>query len=135
MVQELCLLLGSSTFHYGIDIAATPGANLIAVTSGKITYTDFNGANGYTIKLESFNLTFSYSHVNPNFIVSIGDYVYKGQIIGNVGPKYVQNIPNNPYKDSTGKSTNGATTGAHLHFSIKKSNEYINPLDLLTNNI
>lgn len=130
---EQHLLLGASNFHYGIDIAATAGANLIAVIDGKITYTDFNGANGFTIKLENLNFIISYSHVDPHFIVSVGDYVHKGQVIGKVGPKYVQNVPNNPYKDSNGKSTNGATTGPHLHFSIKKSNEYINPLDLLTN--
>ena len=89
------------------------------------------GANGFTIKIENNDFLISYSHVSPNFIVDVGDYVIKGQIIGNVGPKYVSNVPNNPYKDSTGKSTNGATTGSHLHFCIKKNNKYVNPLDYL----
>ena len=56
--------------------------------------------------------------------------MHKGQIIGNVGPKYIEDVPNNPYKDSTGKSTNGATTGPHLHFSIKKEGEYVNPMEV-----
>lgn len=72
-----------------------------------------------------------YSHVSPDFIVNVGDFVTRGQIIGNVGPKYVYNVPNNPYKASTGKPTNGATTGAHLHFCIKKNGEYVDPLDYL----
>ena len=73
-----------------------------------------------------------YSHVSPDFIIKNGDFVKQGQIIGNVGPKYVYGVPNNPYKDSSGKPTNGATTGAHLHFCIKKNGKYVNPLDYLT---
>ena len=90
------------------------------------------GANGFTIKLQNGDYIVTYSHVSPTFLVSIGDFVTKGEIIAQVGPKYVDNVPNNPYKDSTGKSTNGATTGPHLHFSIKKAGEYVNPLDYLT---
>ena len=40
-------------------------------------------------------------------------------IIATVGPKNVYGISNNPYKDSSGNPTNGATTGCHLHLSIK----------------
>ena len=56
-----------------------------------------------------------------------------GQVIGQVGPKYVYNVIGNPYHDSTGRPTNGATTGCHLHLSIKENNEYKNPLDFLQN--
>lgn len=35
---------GASSFHSGIDIAASPGSNLIAAIGGIITYTGFNGA-------------------------------------------------------------------------------------------
>ena len=89
------------------------------------------GANGFTLKVENKDFIISYSHVSPNFIVNIGDYVQKGQIIGNIGPKYVSDVANNPYKDSSGKFTNGATTGAHLHFAIKKDGQYVNPLNYL----
>lgn len=59
-----------------------------------------------------------------------GDSIQKGDLIAFVGPKYINDIPNNPYKDSTGKSTNGATTGPHLHLTIKKDGTPINPLEL-----
>lgn len=90
------------------------------------------GANGFTVKLQNTDFIVTYSHVSPIFLVSVGDFVKQGEIIAQVGPKYINNVPNNPYKDSTGRTTNGATTGPHLHFSIKKGNEYVNPLDYLT---
>lgn len=79
--------------------------------------------------MESNNLTILYGHVSPNYIVEIGDIVSIGNQIGNVGPKYVNGPENNPYKDSSGKNTNGATTGPHLHLTIKKDGSAVNPLD------
>ena len=79
--------------------------------------------------MESGNLTIIYAHVSPEYIVSPGQIIEKGIIIGNVGPKYITGIPNNPFKDSTGKTTNGATTGCHLHLTIKKDGIAVNPLD------
>ena len=72
---------GASSYHYGIDIGASQGANLIAVTSGKITFIGFLGSGGYTITLTSGSMKFTYCHVSPNYIVKEGDVVIKGQII------------------------------------------------------
>lgn len=72
---------GASSYHKGIDIAAPQGSNLIAVTSGKITFTGFLGGGGYTITLSSSNLKITYCHISPHFIVKTGDIVQKGQII------------------------------------------------------
>ena len=35
----------------------------------------------------------------------------------------------NTYKDENGKTTNGATTGCHLHLGFRINNQYTNPLD------
>lgn len=88
IIQELIFLLQN-------------GTNIYSASGGKVIYLGFNGANGYTIMIENQNKLFSYSHISPKFIVNIGDTIYKNQLIGNIGPKYIEDIPNNPYKDFT----------------------------------
>lgn len=130
MEKELLPLYGASTFHKGIDIGAPEGTKLYAICDGEITFTDFLGGGGYTITLSKDDMKITYCHVSPNFLVSVGDFVKKGQHIANVGPKNVYGIPNNPYKDKNGNPTNGATTGCHLHLGVRINNNYINPLSL-----
>lgn len=123
---------GASTYHSGIDIGAPVGTNIIAVTSGTVTYTGFYGAGGYTVTIKSDDFTISYCHVSPQFLVCTGQYVTKGSVIATVGPKNVYGVPNNPYKDSNGNPTNGASTGPHLHLTIKKDGQAVNPLDYIS---
>ena len=84
---------------------------------------------GYTITLSSGNMKITYCHVSPNYLVKVGDKVTRGQIIGQVGPKYVYGVKGNNYTDEQGKPTNGATTGCHLHFGIRIDEEYVDPFD------
>ena len=91
---------GASTFHKGVDIGAPEGFQFIAVTDGTISFVGFLGGGGFTITLTANNtsngeIKFSYCHSNPNFIVKVGDKITKGQIIGKVGPKYVDGVPRN----------------------------------------
>ena len=120
---------GASSSHSGIDIPAPQGTIFIAVADGEITFRQFLGAGGYTITLSFSNFRITYCHCDPNFIVKVGDQVKQGQVIGHVGPKYVYGVPGNQYSDSTGKPTNGATTGCHLHLGIRIDGKYQNPLD------
>lgn len=120
---------GASSFHKGLDIGAPEGSILIAATDGNITYTGFLGGGGYTITLSSGNMKITYCHVSPNFLVKVGDSVTRGQIIGQVGPKYVYGVKGNTYADEQGRPTNGATTGCHLHFGIRIDEEYVDPFD------
>ena len=111
---------GASTFHLGIDIGAPQGANLVAVANSKVISLGFHGSGGYSIILKANNLQFVYHHVDPNYIINVNDIVKAGQIIGKVGSKNVYGVKNNPYKDTFGNPTNGATTRTSFTFYNKK---------------
>lgn len=115
---------GASSYHSGMDIGAPAGTKIHSICDGYVSFIGFNGAGGFTITIKANPYKVSYCHVNPNFIVDINQYVSKGEIIGAVGPKYVD-YPSQ-YKDSNGY-TNGATTGPHLHLTVRKNEELINP--------
>lgn len=99
-------ITGHSSFHHGIDIGAPMGTNIIAIFSGTVTFTGFNGANGFTVTITNGNISSSYSHVSPVFLVYKGQHITQGEIVAKVGPKNVYGVPNNPYKDSNGNPTN-----------------------------
>ena len=118
---------GASSNHSGIDIAAQEGSSIYSITEGLVTFTGFNGAYGHSIIISNNNLEFLYGHVSPLYSVDIGNYVEANSIIGNVGPKYLT-TGDSSYTDSQGNFTNGATTGPHLHLTIKKDGIAVNPL-------
>ena len=74
---------GAATYHTGIDLPAPEGTSLFAVCDGEITFTGFLGGGGYTITLEvkAENIKFTYCHVSPNYVVSVGDKIEKGDLI------------------------------------------------------
>lgn len=140
MVQGALQHHGASTFHKGIDIGAPEGFEFVAITDGTITFTGFLGGGGYTITLTDSNfengeIKYSYCHCNPDFFVTVGEKIKKGQIIGTVGPKYVDRCKSEiTTKIVHGRPTNGATTGPHLHFGMRINNEYVNPLNYVSPN-
>lgn len=122
---------GAASYHGGIDIGASQGSRIIAIANGTVVSAGWGGANGYCIVIDHGNgYKSTYGHVDPNLIVSKGDVVFKGQTIACVGPKYVEQKSYTTYKDSTGKATNGATTGPHLHFAVSKNGTKIDPKTL-----
>lgn len=120
---------GASTYHSGIDIPAPEGTDILSICTGVVTFASWGAGGGYTIVVENEDIKVSYCHVSPIFTVSRNDTVYAGEVISKVGPKNVYGIENNPYYDSFGNPTNGATTGCHLHLTIKKDGQAVNPLN------
>ncbi|MBM7701685.1 peptidoglycan DD-metalloendopeptidase family protein [Metabacillus iocasae] len=104
--------------HYGIDIAASVGTPVYAVSSGRVTRSYYSDTYGHVVFLEQENgYETVYAHLHKR-LVAEGERVQASQQIGEVG--------------NTGRSS-----GAHLHFevhkgkwNIEKSNA-INPLIVL----
>lgn len=67
--------LGASSYHSGIDIPAPEGTPIFAVCSGTVTFASWGAGGGYTIVVESGNISISYCHVSPNFKFFRGDTV------------------------------------------------------------
>lgn len=86
---------------------------------------------GYTIIVENNNFQIIYAHVSPNFIVKKNQIIIKGEKIGQVGPLYIDSSAPSNYFDNNGYKTNGASTGPHLHITIKIDGIAVNPLDYL----
>ena len=98
--------------HHGTDFGARRGTPLLAVNSGKVTFSGRMGGYGKVVKIKHPGGYESlYAH-QSRIRVKRGERVKKGQIIGYVG--------------STGRST-----GPHLHFGMKKNGRWINPMRVL----
>lgn len=123
---------GASSYHSGIDIPATEGSDVLSICNGIVTFASWGAGGGYTLVIENDDVSVSYCHLSPIFIVYKNDEILAGQVISHIGPKNVYGIENNPYRDSYGLPTNGATTGCHLHLTIKKDGKAVNPLEYLS---
>ena len=123
-------ITGKVKVHSGIDFGVSQGTNLLSVFDGEVIFNSFKGAYGYSIMIESNDKQYicHYAHVDPRYMLPKGTKIKKGDVVGKVGPKYVDV---SPFRDYTGKYTNGYTTGPHLHFGLMKNGQYINPRELI----
>ncbi|MBP3660508.1 MAG: peptidoglycan DD-metalloendopeptidase family protein [Oscillospiraceae bacterium] len=103
---------GQWKFHNGVDLANSKGTPIRAARSGKVTVATYGGTYGYYVTINHGDGYSSlYAHMT-HYIVSKGDTVSKGQVIG--------------YMGSTGRST-----GPHLHFSIFYNGSTVNPMNYI----
>jgi murein DD-endopeptidase MepM/ murein hydrolase activator NlpD len=112
----------SSEFHSGIDIP-TPtgsyptgqtGALIIAPETGVVTDAGagYCGGRGTFVEVETVSgAILRFMHLSASR-VSVGEVVQRGDFLG--------------YSGNTGRST-----GAHLHFDVRKDGEFVNPIDYL----
>jgi murein DD-endopeptidase MepM/ murein hydrolase activator NlpD len=101
-------ITGRMAWHAGVDFAGKPGADVVAVASGVVTFAgelhgygriiEVNHGGGYSTR---------YGH-DEELLVVAGDVVKKGQVIGRMG--------------STGRST-----GPHVHFEVLKDGHQVDP--------
>ena len=105
-------IYGDTRFHSGVDLACSEGTPIYATRSGYVTSADYNWSMGNYVTIHHDEAYSSiYMHMTYS-VVSSGQYVSQGQVIGYVG--------------STGDST-----GPHLHFGIYYYGGTVNPMDYI----
>ena len=99
--------------HYGLDFAQKEGTEIKAMLNGIVTLaeTDLYYTGGTIIMDHGHGISTIYSHLE-NVLVSVGDKINQGDIIGSVG--------------STGRST-----GPHLDFRINWFQTRLDPMSVL----
>ena len=99
--------------HYGIDIAAKQGTMIKSSGAGVVTMAedDLYYTGGTIIMDHGHGISTIYSHLE-NILVSVGDKINQGDIIGTVG--------------STGRST-----GPHLDFRVNWFQTRLDPMSVL----
>ena len=99
-------------FHYGLDLAQPTGEPIYAAFDGVVRISKRNKSYGHLVILHHANgLETYYAHMSKR-LVSVGDQVKSGDIIGLCG--------------NTGRSF-----GSHLHFEVRYMGNAINPENVI----
>ena len=103
-------VLGYNRMHNGVDMACAQGTPIYATRAGTVTKASYQaGGAGYYVSINHLDGFASiYMHMT-HYVVSAGQSVAAGQLIGYVG-------------------STGISTGPHLHFGISYAGSYVNPL-------
>ncbi len=102
--------------HDGVDIAAAPGTNVLAASAGTVLSVGEDDLMGTSVALgHSGGYVTTYANLQAVPAVSEGDKVSAGQIIGAVGETAISET----------------ASGPHLHFSVSKDGEPIDPDEYL----
>lgn len=107
-------ILEKKEFHPGIDLRAPIGTPVYAPANAVVEFSGFN-SSGYgqmVILLHNFGFKTIYAHMMRKNVVSAGDFVSKGQLIGYTG-------------------NTGLSTGPHLHYEVRFINKALEPLYFL----
>jgi murein DD-endopeptidase MepM/ murein hydrolase activator NlpD len=102
---------GVVRFHNGVDLVARLGTPVGAAMAGTVAAIGFNANYGRYIFLQHPGYQTMYAHLS-RITVSTGQRIAQGQKIGELG-------------------NTGYSTGPHLHFSIYRGAEPVDPLRLL----
>ena len=105
-------IFGGTSFHGGIDIANSYGTDIVAADGGEVIYAGWMSGYGYLVQIDHQNGYVTYYGHNSSLLVSVGDKVFKGQHIAEMG-------------------ATGRVTGTHCHFEVRLNGERQNPLNYL----
>ncbi len=103
---------GRISFHDGIDFANSYNTPVYSAAEGTVLSAQVRSGYGRQIKIyHGYGISTSYSHL-ARMIVSPGDKVKKGQLIGYMG-------------------SSGRSTGTHLHYMVYENGSTVNPVKYL----
>ncbi|MGE8104199.1 peptidoglycan DD-metalloendopeptidase family protein [Allorhizobium sp. NPDC080224] len=103
---------GGLAMHAGIDFRAPTGTEIRSTGAGKVVTASFSGGYGNMVEIDhGLGLSTRYGHMS-RILVSEGDTVETGQILGLAG--------------STGRST-----GPHLHYEVRRNGDPVDPMRFL----
>ncbi|MGB3310744.1 MAG: M23 family metallopeptidase [Nodosilinea sp.] len=98
----------SYEMHEGIDFSGPEGKPILAAAEGVVVKAEYNGGYGNHVKIDhGYNYETLYAHMSQ-LEVKIGDRIQRGDVVGYLG--------------STGRSS-----GPHLHYSIYRNGQAVNP--------
>ncbi|WP_089175553.1 peptidoglycan DD-metalloendopeptidase family protein [Bosea sp. AS-1] len=98
--------------HTGVDFRAASGSPILATAPGKVVAAEYNGGYGNMVEVEHANgLSTRYAHMSA-ILVSVGQTVKTGTVVGRVG-------------------TTGRSTGPHLHYETRINEEPVDPTKFL----
>jgi murein DD-endopeptidase MepM/ murein hydrolase activator NlpD len=102
-------VLGGYRMHSGVDLAAPTGTPVSAPGAGVVTFANWSGGYGLLVTVDhGKGMQTRFGHLS-RLMVSTGQKVARGQLLGLVG--------------STGRST-----GPHLHYEMRQNGRAIDPL-------
>ncbi|MDO4783544.1 MAG: peptidoglycan DD-metalloendopeptidase family protein [Propionibacteriaceae bacterium] len=106
-------ILGYWRMHWGVDIGAACGTPLYAAGNGKVSARRYSDGYGHYLAIDlgtvnGARLVVGYAHAQ-HYIVSVGDSVTAGQVVGYVG-------------------TTGLSTGCHLHLELSENGRKVDPM-------
>ena len=101
------LAISVPKYHTGIDIARVTGTVITAAMEGTVELVSSQGDYGNHVKITNGEVSTLYAHCSKIY-VNQGDTITQGQQIAEVG-------------------ATGNVTGPHLHFEIRRNNQYVDP--------
>jgi murein DD-endopeptidase MepM/ murein hydrolase activator NlpD len=102
-------ILGYVRPHNGLDFTAPHGSPVYATGDGAVLYTGYSTYGNVIYIDHGFGFETRYAHLTK-YIVSPGQTIKRGQVIGYVGDT-------------------GLSSGAHLHYEVHYKNIAINPIN------